>query len=314
MPLPSFALLLLDAAGHALLLADGPSGEILAELPLPPGFMAIDLVRGPHPGQAFIPLAGDGGTGLLCRLDLARRSLDALPLALPHPACLAPAADGLSVYLADPAGVLYVFDLGTGAGAAWEKPAGAQACTGLAAGPEEICGVWETDGGGLFAVYSPAGELVRTRRLGGIPTSLAAAPGGFVIPFAASPFSGEGVAVIPRENAAPPAVITLQCSRCAAVRPSYPVHAAIAPDGQTAYIACEDSAAVVMVDLAAGLVSGSFVLGRSVSRLAVTADGRFAVATSNATADLCLIDLVNRRLLAITAGPREILSPLAIID
>ncbi len=312
MPLPPFALLLLDAAGPALLLADGPSGEILAELPLPSGYTAVDLVRGP--GRVFVPLAGQGGSGLLCQLDLSQRTADVLPLALPQPAQFASAADGLAAYLADPAGILYSYDLATATGAAWGKPAGARACAGLAAGKDEICGVWEADGGGLFAAYSPAGELVRTRRLGGVPTGLTTAPGGFVIPFAASLFSGEGIAVLPRENAEPPAVINIQCSRCAAARPSYPVHAAVAPDGPTVYVACEDSAAVTVVDLAAGLVTGTVALGRSVSRLAVTADGRFAVASSNANADLCLIDLINRRLLAITASPREILSPLAIID
>ncbi len=314
MPLPPFALLLLDAASHELLLADGPSGKIRAEIPLPKGHAAVDLVKGPLPGQVLIPLAGDGGTGLLCQIDLFRKTAEILPLALPHPAQFAPAGDGLTAYMADPAGVPHAIDLAAGTVHAWDKPVGALACVGLATDQNKICGVWETDGGGLFAAYTPAGELVRACRLGGVPTGLTAAAGSLVIPFAASAFSGEGVILLSRESPTPPVVITILCSRCAAIRPAYPAHAAAAPDGQTVYVACEDSAAVAVVDLPRAAVTGVIGIGRSVSRLAVTADGRFAVAASNANADLCLIDLVNRRPLSFTATPREILGPLLIID
>jgi len=314
MPLPSFTLLLLDAAAHAILLAAGPSGEILAEVPLPPGYVAVDLVRSTLPDQAFVPLAGNGGAGLLCRVDLPRRAAEILPQTLPPPAQLPAGADGPAVYLADPAGTLYAVDLLTGACQTWDTPADALACAGIAAGRDLVCGVWETDSGGLFAAYTPAGALIRACRLGGVPTGLTVAGDSLIIPFAASAFSGEGIIVLSRENPVPPVVITIQCSRCAAAHPVCPVHAAALPDGRTAYVASEESAAVAVVDLAAGAVTGAIALGRAISRLAVTADGRFAVAASNANADLCLIDLVNRRPLAFSATSREILSPLAIID
>ncbi len=309
-----FTLLLLDAAGHALLLADGPSGEILAEFPLPQGYAAIDMIAGPRPGHAFVTLAGDNGTGALCKIDLTARSADhpALPFPLPHPVQISFAADELTAYLADPAGVLHALDLATAVCSVWDKPPDAAACAGLAVAGDEIHGVWEADGGGLAAVYSPAGTLLRTCRLGVVPTSLSAASGLLLATFTASPASGEGLIIFPPDGG-DPIVITIQCSRCAAVHPVYPAHAATA-DGKTAYVACEDSASVAVVDLAAGAATGTIFLGRSVSRLSLTADGRFAVASSNANADLCLIDLVNRRPLAFTASRRELLRPLAIID
>jgi hypothetical protein len=310
-----FTLLLLDAAGHALLLADGPSGEILAEFPLPQGFAAIDLIAAPASRQAYVTLAGHSGWGGLCQIDLAARAAEpsAQPLPLPHPVQFALAADRLTAYITNPAGVLHALDLAVATCSAWSKPPDTGACAGLAVVAGEIHGVWETGGGGLAAVYSPAGELLRTCRLGGVPTGLTAVAGRLLIPFTAGPFSGEGLLVLPAAGSAPPVVIHIQCSRCAAGYPVYPVHAASA-DGQTAYVACEDSAAVAVVDLVAGAVTGTIALGRSVSRLCLTADGRFAVATSNANADLCLIDLVNRRPLAFTVCSRELLSPLAIID
>ncbi len=307
-----FALLLLDAAGQALLLADGPSGEILAEYPLPPGYAAVDLIAG-H-GHAFVTLAGHSGAGALCKIDLTSRAADhpAVPFPLPHPVQFSLAADGLTAYLADPAGVLHDIDLATAACSAWEKPPDAAACAGLVVAGGEIHGVWEAAGGGLAAVYSPAGTLLRTCRLGVVPTSLVATSGFMLATFTASPASGEGLIIFPPGDGAP-AVVTIQCSRCAAVHPVYPSHAATA-DGRTAYIACEDSAAVAVVDLAAAAVTGTIFLGRSVSRLSLTADGRFAVASSNANADLCLIDLVNRRPLAFTACSRELLRPVAVIE
>ncbi|MDT8903145.1 hypothetical protein [Anaeroselena agilis] len=309
-----FTLLLLDAAGHSLLLADGPSGEVLAEFPLPRGYAAIDLLPGPGRNHAFVTLAGHNGTGALCKIDLTARAADhsAMPFPLPHPVQFSLAGDGLVAYLADPAGIPHALDLATAACSTWEKPPDASACAGLAVAGNEIHGVWEADGGGLAAVYSPDGTLLRTCRLGVVPTSLSVVPGLLLATYTASPVSGEGLILFPPDGASP-VVVTIQCSRCAASHPVYPAHAASA-DGLTAYIACEDSASVAVVDLAAATVTGTIHLGRSASRLSLTADGRFAIATSNANADLCLIDLVNRRPLAFTACRRELLRPLAIID
>lgn len=314
MPIPTFTLLLIDAAGHTVLIADGPSGEILAELPLPPACTPVDLAVTPNGGRAYLALATSTDSGALCGLVTGQRpTLESLPVVLPRPARLAVSPDGRAALIADPAGDLYSLDLSSLILTAWGRPPGSGACAGLAAGHREIYGAWETDGGGVIAAYSPDGRLVRLSRLGGIPTGLTAAGGRLLVPFTASPFSGEGLVVYDQQSGAP-TVLTIHCSRCAASAPASPIHAAAAADGGTVYLACEDSAGVIVIDLAVGDVSGFIPLGRSVSRLALVPGDRFAVAASNANADLCLIDLVNRRPLAITATKREILAPLAVID
>jgi len=308
-----FRLILLDAASHAVLLADGPSGEILAEAALPSGFTPVDLAASVG-GHIFIALAGPGGTGASFTFNPEKRLLACLPLTVPAPSQFAVAPDNRTFYLTDPAGALYAGDRTALTVAKWGKPAGCGACAGLAADQARVYGVWEKDGGGLLAVFAPPGETLRTFSLGGVPTGLIAAGGRLLVPFTATPFSGEGLLVLPCAPGDEPAVIAIRCSRCACACAVCPVHAAAGGDGRMAYIACEDSAALVAVDLTAKTVSNTIPLGRSVSRIALIGDGRFAVASSNANADLCLIDLINRRPLSFTANRRQILSPFLVID
>jgi hypothetical protein len=313
MALPPFSLLLIDAAGPAALFVDGPSGEVFAEVPLPSGFAVVDLITS-RTGQAFVAMTDQNGAGALCRIDLLKGTAETLSIDMPHPAQLVLADDSRTAYLADAAGVLHVLDFAATSRSTWDKPAGTMGCVGLAVSRDEVCGAWETAGGGLLATYSPSGALVRTCRLSGVPTGLIAGSGKLIIPFTASPLNGEGLFVFSQESVFPSEIITIQCLHCAVVHPAYPVQAVIARDGRTVYVACEGSASVAVIDIEAGLLTDNITIGRSVSRLALTADDRFAVASSNANADLCLLDLVNHRLVAVTAGDREILSPLAIID
>lgn len=44
MDIAPFKILLGDAAAHSLLLADGPGGEILAEIPLPADLAPVEIV------------------------------------------------------------------------------------------------------------------------------------------------------------------------------------------------------------------------------------------------------------------------------
>jgi hypothetical protein len=312
MDITPFRLLLLDAAG-AVLLADGPSGKILTELPLPAGLAPVDMAVLPAAGIGLVTLAGSGGTGALCRFSLARPRLERLPLSLPHPAQLAVASDGATVYLADTAGSLYAIRLASLSLEAWERPADCGPCVGLAAAENHLWAAWEYGDGGLLTAYGSAGPQGQPYRLGGVPTGLVRdRRGRLLVPFTASAFSGEGLVVLDPGAGGPMVVCTLLCSRCAAGQRLFPAHAAAF--GDIAYVACEDSASVAIVDLATGLAAGAICLGHSVSRLAVIAGGRFAVATSNASTELALIDLVNRRPLAFTASGRELLSPLAVLE
>lgn len=312
MDIAPFKLLLLDAAGHAVLVADGPSGKILAELPLPTGMSPVDLAAHPAAGIAFVALAGPGGSGALCRFTLARPALDRLPLALPHPARMALAPDGSMAFLADAAGSLYALALPSLTLKPWGRPDDCGPCAGLALQGERLWGVWESDAGGLLAAFAADGRQEGAYRLGGLPTNLACDLWGrLLVPFTASHFSGEGLLIVEAQTGKS-TLVPILCSRCAAGYTAFPVHAAVR--GDTAYVACEDSAAIAIIDLAAGKVSGTISLGHSISRLALLADGRFAVAASNATAELALIDLVNRRPLSFTASGREILSSFALIE
>jgi DNA-binding beta-propeller fold protein YncE len=310
-----FTLLAIDALSHAVLIVDGPSGEILTELPLPRGFSAIDLAVSADGSTAYISLGRDDGTGSLRLLDLKSHTLDSSSPLIPYPAkfCLAPI--GQTVYLTDRSGALFAFALGTSSLTAWNKPPDAGLCAGLACDGEALYGVWENAGGGVLASFDRQGGRVAEHAIGGIPTNLILDRGLLFVPFTASAFSGEGICFLaPKQNDGPCAVVTFQCSRCSAVAKAYPVHVTVDPDKQVAYVACEDNATVAVVDIAGARLLASIPLGRSVSRLALLPDRRFAVASSNMFADLCLVDLVNKRPLSFTATKRELLAPLAVTE
>jgi DNA-binding beta-propeller fold protein YncE len=310
-----FKLLVIDAVGHAVLCVDGPSGEILTELPLPRGCSAVDLAVCTDYQAAYISLANSDGTGSLRLLDLRALTLDSSSPLIPYPAKFCPAPARETVYLADRCGSLYAFALGTSTLTSWSKPAGSGSCAGLACDGELLYGAWETDFGGVIATFDRQGNMLTEYAIGGIPTNLILDhQGRLFIPYTASAFSGEGVCFFsPKQKDALCAVVTLQCSRCCIIGRAYPIHVAVDPEGQVAYVACEDNATIGVIDIAGARLIGSISLGRSVSRIHLLPDSRFAIASSNMFADLCLVDLVNKRPVSFTATKREILCPLAII-
>lgn len=313
MEITPFKMLLLDAAGHSALLADGPSGQIIAELALPRGFSPVDLATSPGTDQAFIALAGSGGDGQLLTFTLRTPSLARIPLTVPQPAQIAARPGGKALLITDPAGTPYHLDLMALTATPLDKPPEGAACVGLAATADQAWGVWETSYGGVLAAIAPRKTPAWSLAFGGLPTGLAVAGDILAVPFTATPLSGEGL-LFASTSGELRGIATLQCSQCAAARPVYPVHAAVDTAARIAYAACEDSAAICAVNIDTFKVVRTIVLGRSVSRLVLVPDSCFAVASSNASADLCLVDLANGRPLSFTASRREILSPLAIID
>ncbi|MDR3561546.1 MAG: hypothetical protein P4N59_08950 [Negativicutes bacterium] len=317
MEIASFKLVSLDALSHSVLIIDGPSGEIVSELPLPPGFRPVDLAVHPVAQTVYIALAAQSGAGSLLLLNLNRRSLASAAPLIPHPAqfCLAPGIE--QIYLADPTGSLYAFSLATSTLTVWDKPAGSGLCAGLASGRENLFGVWENAGGGTLAIYDHCGKILAEYPIGGIPTSLTLDQQGRpFVPFTANAFSGEGLFFLPaiNQNDGRCAVVTIQCSCCCSVGRVYPTHVAVEPAGKLAYVACENNASIAVIDVDSARLSAIIPLGHSPSRLALLSDGKFAVASSNMFADLALIDLVNHRPLAFTSTSRELLSPLAVIE
>jgi hypothetical protein len=254
------------------------------------------------------------GAGALCRLILGDFSLCRLPLALPPTAQFALAPDG-TAFFADISGGIHVADPAAQKLTAWGRPGTAARCVGLTSDAVALYSVWEHAAGGSLAVFDRNGRLTRESDIGGVPTGVTVDHRGrLYIPFTAGAGSGEGVLIQDAaQTGGETCVVAIRCSGCAATSRAYPIHVAVAPDGQTAYVCDEDAAAISIIDLGTMSLRPSIVLGRSISRLALLPGGYFAVATSNMFADLCLVDLVNGRLLAFTVNDREI-TQLAVID
>ncbi|MEN6411319.1 MAG: hypothetical protein ABFC84_00990 [Veillonellales bacterium] len=311
----SYHLLLLDAATHSLLIADGLQGKILLELAYPVGCTPAGLALTADCSKAFLPVVGDNGSGRLYVANLAGHSLYRLPLILPHPLQFALQADGRSAYLADPSGGLYCLDTVTLNLSCWGQSE-SMACVGLAIGGECLYTAWELADGGVMGVFNLQGKMIAEYPVPGIPTNiLFDNRSQVIVPFTANETSGEGIMIfdILKETAAQPTTVTIQCPQRTRGLRAYPCQVALSPDGCTAYVVNEDSGSVSIVDMNTRSAIDYIPVGRSISSLHLLPDSRFAVAASNMFADLCLIDLVNRRLLSFTTTDREILGFIAVI-
>jgi len=311
-----YKILIIDALSHAALIVDGPSGKILTELPLPQELSLSDLSISPDPLTAYLAFSKNKSSGTFCTLDLKAFSLGPFSPDIPYPSQISPAPDRGIIYLADASGDLYVYDFNKFALINWAKPPGSARCAGLANSGEQVYGLWENTLGGILAVFDRDGRQIAQYIIGGKPTSLTLdQQGRLFIPFTANTFCGEGVLILPStETDDRPTVVTINCSCCSPVGKAYPLHVAVEPGGTRAYVACEDNATIGIIDVAQGKFCGSIPLGRSISRLALLPDKRFAIASSNMFADLCLIDLVNKRALSFSDTRRELLSPFAVIN
>ncbi len=314
----SYKILALDAANHSLLLINGPTGEILKELPYPAKFTPLDLSITPDFSKAFLPMSGGNNTGALFIANLTSLSLYGLPFDIPHPSQFAFAPSTNSVYIVDPTGMLYAIDTVTMAVTPWGKPESEKtACAGLAADGSAIYSVWEHNDTGTLAVFSPKGELTYEYQLPGIPTNIILSHHDHIIvPFTTTNFTNEGVAIFDKKQDGVSAAITLKsCIYTNTLSPytTYPSHVATNPDEHIAYIVNEESASITVIDLETTSINRHIPLGRSISCLHILPGGQFAIASSHMFADLSLIDLVNGRLLSVTDSPREILGFIAVM-
>jgi DNA-binding beta-propeller fold protein YncE len=306
-----YKLLLIDASSRCILLVEGPGGKILAELPVPKEFSPQDMKVIPLCHRAVISLTSKNGSGTLRVIDLTTFTFDHNAPEIPCPTQISPSLDATCVYLTDPKGQLYRLKLKSGTLTAWGNPSGEGRCRGLANNDNHIYGVWETPFGGMLAIFNHEGTLEQQYPLGGVPTGITLDQDGRVfIPFTATSFSGEGVFMLSTY----PAVIILNCCHCATTSRAYPLHVTVDQSGKIAYVLCEDNATIAVIDIPAAKRISTINVGRSISRLELLPHGKFAVASSNAFADLSLIDLINARLLSFTESNREILSPFAVIQ
>lgn len=304
----SFQVLIADYSSHAILLADVPTGEILSEIPYPAPIKPMAILVTEDKKTAYIPAAKSGGSGLLFALSLETLSLYQMPVELPHPIQFALAPGGKHAYLAGPDSTLCSLNLMSMDLAIWGHMPEDCTCVGITAADNEIYTVWEHEAGGTLAVFNRQGQLQVQHPFVGTPTSLMMTKEGLLIIPYTSAYAGEGVTLFPTDSHSGncPASITLQCSHCARGVRAYPNHAVVSPDGTLLYVVNEDSSSLSIIDLPQAFVSGCIPIGHSLSQIAVSADGRFAIGASNAFADLCLIDLINRRLLSITNTSREL--------
>lgn len=303
-----FQVLIADYASHAILLADVPTGEILSEIPYSASIKPVAILVTEDKKTAYIPAAKSGGSGLLFALSLETLSLYQLPVEMPHPIQFALAPGGKRAYLAGPDSTLYGLDLMSMELTTWGHMPEDCTCVGIAANDNGIYTVWEHVAGGTLAIFSRQGRLQVQHPFVGTPTSLTLTKQGLLIIPYTSAYAGEGVTLFSADSNSGdcPAAVTLQCSHCARGVRAYPNHAVVSPDETILYVVNEDSSSLAIINLPQASVSGCIPIGHSLSQIAVSADGRFAVGASNAFADLCLIDLVNRRLLSLTNTSREL--------
>jgi YVTN family beta-propeller protein len=174
--------------------------------------------------------------------------------------------------------------------------------------------VWQHEDNGILAIFSLDGQLLDERLLLGLPTNLTQSEQYLFIPFTAAQTGDEGLWLLTKTlPAVPPTTIPLHhCANEADFR-TYPCYVAVTPDEALAYVVHEDSANISVIDIASASVSGYIPVGRSLSCMALLPNAQFAVAGSYMFADLSLIDLVNRRLLSLTDGERELFGQIAVI-
>lgn len=309
-----YKMLLVDTTAHALLLVDGAKGEILAEMSYPENYLPTALAVTADLAKAYLPAAGNNGSGALFIANLNHFSLYQLPMELPHPVQFALGPDNTTVYLVDPGGILYAADTVAMTLTKLGQPDNAS-CVGIATDQQSIYTAWEHKNGGSIAIFSLQGELLKEHILSGIPTNIVVNGNRILVPFTASSFTGEGLAIYDqnKQDDSIPAVITIQCPLRTAGLKAYPCSVTVGPDEHTAYIVNEDSGSITLVDLHKADITGHITLGRSISNLKLLPDNRFAIATSNMFADLSLIDLVNERLLSVTASKNEIFNQFMIL-
>lgn len=150
-------LLIVDLTASSLLVVDGLTNAITAELPLPPGEAITDLCVAAGGNNIFLPAAGSAGKGALYVCNLSTLSLYRLPVSMAHPACFA--LCGNLACFADPVGRLYLLDTTLLTIEECKSPLPGGRCAALASTPVAFLSLWENDSTHLAASMNLSGEL-----------------------------------------------------------------------------------------------------------------------------------------------------------
>lgn len=309
-----YKILAVDDAAHAIIIADGVSGEILTELNFNPELTPTELAVTPDLTKAYLPCVNTNGQNSILTVNLTSLATYALPLSIPYPAQFSLSAENPgTAYLAEPCGNLHRLDLTTMSSQLLGAPAAKASCVGLAVDSEKIYTAWEHSAGGTVMELDLTGNLSWQYDIGGIPTNVILGGNRLIVPFTNTAFTGEGIAFFNLSKKRPsPTVVTIQCPICPSGLATYPCHAAIA-DNQTAYIVNEDGASIFRIDLETAQITDRLPIGKSLSRLYLIPDSKLALGTSNLFGDLSLIDLAAGSLIAVTSTERQLLSTIAVL-
>jgi YVTN family beta-propeller protein len=309
-----YKLLVVDTENSTVLLTDGESGEIIREWPFPGEYSPVDIQLTADSAVAYIPTSNNQGRGALFSISLPAGQLTQLQLDLPAIERFAAGPQFGQAVVATRDGALFLLDITKRSLSLFGRSGEPTACVGLATDANAVYTVWQHDQNGVLAIFSSDGQLCDERFLPGLPTNLSQSERYLYIPFTTTSDGEEGMLLLQKKciEAAPRVISLHHCPNEAAFR-IYPCHVAVTPDESTAYVVHEDSANVSVIDIASASVSGYIPVGRSLSGLTLLPDSQFAVAGSYMFADLSLIDLVNRRLLSLTDGERELFGQVAVL-
>lgn len=300
----TYRLLAIDLV-NAAVISINHEGEITAEWSLPDHYLPQDIYRLTAGSAAYI-LANSDDNSHLFILDL-EPGLTKLPFALPLIEQFALGIDDDQAYAVTADKALLRLDLATGKFDLLGQSDQRHKCLGINVDATAIYTIWQNENQGVLAIFKHNGELLQERQLPGLPTSISASEHYIYICFTATAAGGaEGLIVTTKQLTAPANVVILHHCQGAAGLRTYPCHAVSNPEETLVYVAHEDSGHISILDLNKLEVSDCITVGRSLSYLAMLPNTALAIAGSNMFADLCLVDLVNRRLVSITECDREL--------
>lgn len=304
----SFRLLIVDLTARSLLIVDGATNIIIAELPLSSGEAITAIFPSADSSKVFLPAAGNAGKGSLYVLNLLTNTIYRLPVSIAHPAWFTLANQ--TAYLADPSGQLYTLDTIALTVKEWEKQTIGGQCAGLAATSSAVFSLWENEADPHAIVFSPAGEVKGCVSLPGTPVSLTVSADGNA--YAACWLSDNTIELVslpadPAESR--PACSRLSCPVCRQALTGYP--SALASEQQTLFVVTDDGTFTAL-DLTSRQPVSHAILTKPLDSLHLLPDGRRAIGHSLARGDLALLDLEGGRIIAMSVTDHR-LGPIGIV-
>lgn len=307
MELSNAKLLAIDLGTSEVLTIDLTSQVILSRIPYLNTYTPNGIFINAEKTKACLA-ATTNNEGALFIIDIATNSLYKLPATLPHLSQITLTNDLRSAYFVDQTATLYHFDTTTMKSTPLVNPDITTChCNGICVFNDTVYTIWENDNQGIIAGFSLEGEIVFERFISGIPTNLYALPDKIMTTFTKNKLHGEGFAIFPLDEINTPNYLVINPADNCAIS-AYPCHITLNEAQTIAYVTNEDSGSISIIDLETMQITTSIQIGRSITTFALLPDSRFALAGSNMFADLSLIDIVNRRLMAVSEIGSELSS------